>query len=50
LSFLQVGHTHEDLDGIFGVMSMDIAKMLEWDTPMQMAEPRAGFATSPHRS
>ena len=38
LSFLQVGHTHEDLDGIFGVMSMEIAKMMEWDTPMQMLE------------
>ena len=38
LSFLQVGHTHEDLDGIFGVMSMEIAKMLQWDCPQQMLE------------
>jgi hypothetical protein len=42
LSFLQVGHTHEDLDGYFGVMSTEIAKMMEWDTPMQMMEPVAG--------
>ena len=42
LSFLQVGHTHEDLDGYFGVMFTEIAKMAEWDTPMQMMEPVAG--------
>lgn len=41
LAFLQVGHTHEDIDGIFGIMSMEIAKMMEWDTPMQMLEPGA---------
>jgi len=38
MSMLQVGHTHEDIDAIFGVMSMEIAKTLDWDTPMQMAE------------
>ena len=41
LAFLQVGHTHEDIDGIFGIMSVEIAKMMEWDTPMQMVEPGA---------
>ena len=38
LSFLQVGHTHEDIDGIFGIMSRGIQHMTEWDAPYQMAE------------
>ncbi len=37
-SYLAVGHTHEDLDGLFGIMSSHIRKMMEWDSPMQMAE------------
>lgn len=37
-STLQVGHTHEDLDGLLGIMSMEIASSLAWDHPMQMAE------------
>jgi hypothetical protein len=37
-STLQVGHTHEDLDGLLGIMSMEIASALDWDHPMQMAE------------
>ncbi len=35
-SFLMVGHTHEDLDSIFGVMSTHIASQLEWNTPQEM--------------
>jgi len=37
-STLQVGHTHEDLDGLLGIMSMEIASTLSWDTPRQMAD------------
>ncbi len=37
-SYLQVGHTHEDLDALFSIMSSAIQKMQEWDTPMQMVE------------
>lgn len=39
-SYLQVGHTHEDIDSLFSIMSSCIAKMREWDSPMQMAEHR----------
>jgi len=38
LSFLQVGHTHEDIDGIFGIMSKGIQQLQEWDSPQQMCE------------
>ena len=38
LSFLQVGHTHEDIDVIFGIKSRGIQHMTEWDAPYQMAE------------
>ena len=38
LSFLQVGHTDEDIDVIFGIMSRGIQHMTEWDAPYQMAE------------
>lgn len=38
LATLQVGHTHEDIDAIFGIMSTEIAKTLDWDSPMAMAE------------
>ncbi len=38
LGFLQVGHTHEDIDGIFGMMSKGIQQLTEWDSPYQMAE------------
>ena len=38
LAFLQVGHTHEILDAIFGTMSAHIGKQLSWDTPEQMLE------------
>ena len=38
LSFLQVGHTHEDIDGIFGMMSKGIQQLVEWDSPQQMSE------------
>ena len=37
-SYLQVGHTHEDIDFIFSVMSTAIKKMQQWDNPAQMAE------------
>ena len=37
-SYLQVGHTHEDIDFLFSVMSTGIAKMQQWDTPQQMAD------------
>ena len=37
-SYLQVGHTHEDIDFLFSVMSTGIAKMQAWDTPQQMAD------------
>ena len=37
-SFLQVGHTHEDIDGLFSVMSRSIRNLIEWNTPMQMVE------------
>ena len=37
-SFLQVGHTHEDLDGLFSIMTTAIQKMQDWDDPMQMVE------------
>ncbi len=35
-SFLRVGHTHEDLDGLFGVLAMHIASLQEWNAPMEM--------------
>jgi hypothetical protein len=35
-STLQVGHTHEDVDGLF--MSMEIATAMGWNHPAQMAE------------
>ena len=38
LAFLQVGHTHEILDAIFGTMAAHIGKQLSWDTPEQMLE------------
>ena len=38
LSFLQVGHTHEDIDGIFGMMAKGIQQLVEWDSPQQMSE------------
>jgi len=38
LAFLQVGHTHEDLDAVFGVMAAHIGKQLSWNTPEQMLE------------
>ena len=38
LSTLQVGHTHEDIDFLFSIMSSHISRMLEWDSPQQMAE------------
>ena len=37
-STLQVGHTHEDLDGLLGIMSMEIATAMAWNHPAQMAE------------
>ena len=38
LSYLQVGHTHEDIDMLFSIMCGSIKNLLTWDTPMQMAE------------
>ena len=38
LAFLQVGHTHEILDAIFGALAGHIGKQLSWDTPEQMLE------------
>ena len=38
LSTLQVGHTHEDIDFLFSIMSSHIKRLLEWDSPQQMAE------------
>ena len=38
LATLQVGHTHEDIDFLFSIMSSHISKMREWDDPRQMAE------------
>ena len=38
LAFLQVGHTHEILDAIFGVMAAHVSKQLSWNTPEQMLE------------
>ena len=38
LAYLQVGHTHEDIDALFSIMSSSIKDLLSWDTPMQMAE------------
>ena len=36
-AYLIKGHTHEDLDGHFGVMSGHIAGQMDWDTPQEMA-------------
>ena len=44
LSFLQVGHTHDDIDRIFGMMPKGIQQLVEWDTPSQMRE-RFGLAS-----
>ena len=35
LALLQVGHTHEDIDAIFSIMSCEFAKTLDWDSPMK---------------
>ena len=36
--YLRPGHTHEDLDSIFGVMSGHIGKQLSWNAPQDMIE------------
>ena len=33
LSTLRVGHTHEDLDAVFGIVTRHIRNELSWDTP-----------------
>ena len=37
-AYLQVGHTHEDLDALFGVLSGHIAAQLDWNSPQEMGE------------
>lgn len=46
-SYLQVGHTHEDIDFLFSVMSTAIRKMGNWDNPGQMVE-RVQMAMDAH--
>ena len=46
-SYMQVGHTHEDIDFLFSVMSTAIWKMGVWDSPYQMAE-RVKHAMAAH--
>ena len=36
-AYLSKGHTHEDLDQHFGVMSGHISAKMNWDTPQEMA-------------
>ncbi len=38
LSYLQVGHTHEDIDASFSIMCGSIKDLMTWDSPMEMAE------------
>ena len=35
-AFMRVGHTHEDLDAVFGVLASHIASLLEWNSPADM--------------
>ena len=37
-AFLEVGHTHEDIDAIFSTLSGYLGSQLAWDTPHEMAE------------
>ena len=38
LSYLQVGHTHEDIDAVFSIVCGSIKELMMWDSPMEMAE------------
>ena len=38
-SYMRPGHTHEDLDALFGVLSTHIASLLEWNSPEDMRRP-----------
>ena len=38
IGFLRKGHTHEDLDAIFGVLSGHVGSQLAWNSPDEMLE------------
>ena len=38
IAFLRVGHTHEDLDGLWGVNATVLGKVTQWDSPNEIIQ------------